>query len=1185
LSNRFRPSPLNFFRADRQSGSFTWNKARADFALHRGGCFLCIWPVISRGEFFFGRRAEDRMKLLISCCIAAFSVLFIATSRADIFQWEYINPAAPWEGKQASATPTPGGAGVSAVPGANLDARDLNTAYLDGADLQNSSLVGSSLLNATAYRSDFTGASLRQANLTRGYFLSAILTGADFTDAEIRRAEIGKESEGNGTGITLQQLYSTASYKAMDLSGIQLINNDLMGGNFVGQNLTGSNIVGDMRGTDFGNANLTQASLAGAMLAGASFNGAEVRGAIFADVVPRGGITLAQLYSTASYQAHDLSGIRLLINLSGANLASQKLTDASFYSATLTNADLREADLTGADISSTALTGANFTNANLTNVKAHFVTGNPNFTQAELQGADFFYATLTSPVFSDANLKNAKFWNATLPGAMFNQATLVNADFYQAKLNGADFTGANLSHANFYSVYEQTDLSNAVFRQANLSNANFHSATLAGADFTGADVRGASFYRNLPNSGIQLSQLYSTASYQAHDLTGIDLSYNELAGADFSGQTLVNVNFLSANLSGANFAGADVRGARFDTWSSGVGTGITLDQLYSTASYQAQNLSGIRLNLNNLAGANFAGQNLASATFAGADLSGANFSQANLRDADLFGALLASAVFTGADVRGARFGESGPITLAQLYSTASYQMHDLSGIVLDSHNLAGGNFAGQNLTNANFQLANLTGADFTGAVVQGASFFRSGPGTGITLSQLYSTASYAAHNLSRMRLTNSDFTGANFAGQDLTGTELAGATLAGADFTGATVREASFAKYYQEAGTGLTLAQLYSTASYQAHDLSGIHLSDNDLAGGDFANQNLTGASFIGADLAGASLRQANLTGANFSRTGMTNADFTGANIRSANFSIGFGEDGIALAQLYSTASYQEQDLRGINLSNHNLAGVNFAGQNLSNADLNGAVLTGADLTGADLRSPFSWSPDATSVTTNLIWHDSSVRSVELASGQSLAIRDYDPIPHFPAESTNPITVLNEFAVEAGGLLKIVLEADQWDSTISFIQGIPVALAGTLELNFAGGVDVAGQVGRTFNLFDWSGVDPYGEFTVASPYAWDLSKLYTTGEVTLSAITALAGDFNGDGSVDAADYVVWRKGLGTTYTQEHFELWRTNFGASRSAGSGSAIPSAGPRPAEVPEPLALTLLVFGATALVLFRRR
>ena len=49
----------------------------------------------------------------------------------------------------------------------------------------------------------------------------------------------------------------------------------------------------------------------------------------------------------------------------------------------------------------------------------------------------------------------------------------------------------------------------------------------------------------------------------------------------------------------------------------------------------------------------------------------------------------------------------------------------------------------------------------------------------------------------------------------------------------------------------------------------------------------------------------------------------------------------------------------------------------------------------------------------------------------------------------------------------------------------------------------------------------------------------------------LPGDHNNDGTVDAADHVVWRKGLGTTHTQDHFNEC-ANFGQSFSFGSGSS---------------------------------
>ncbi len=51
----------------------------------------------------------------------------------------------------------------------------------------------------------------------------------------------------------------------------------------------------------------------------------------------------------------------------------------------------------------------------------------------------------------------------------------------------------------------------------------------------------------------------------------------------------------------------------------------------------------------------------------------------------------------------------------------------------------------------------------------------------------------------------------------------------------------------------------------------------------------------------------------------------------------------------------------------------------------------------------------------------------------------------------------------------------------------------------------------------------------------------------------LPGDFNLDDVVDAADYTVWRDGLGTTFTQSDYDLWVGNFGASANtvAAAGS----------------------------------
>jgi len=71
-------------------------------------------------------------------------------------------------------------------------------------------------------------------------------------------------------------------------------------------------------------------------------------------------------------------------------------------------------------------------------------------------------------------------------------------------------------------------------------------------------------------------------------------------------------------------------------------------------------------------------------------------------------------------------------------------------------------------------------------------------------------------------------------------------------------------------------------------------------------------------------------------------------------------------------------------------------------------------------------------------------------------------------------------------------------------------------------------------------------------------------------LSSAPGDFNNNGVIDDADYVVWRKGLGTTYTQADYDVWRAHFGQSAGSGS-SAIANVA-----IPEPATLVLLMFAA---------
>jgi hypothetical protein len=82
--------------------------------------------------------------------------------------------------------------------------------------------------------------------------------------------------------------------------------------------------------------------------------------------------------------------------------------------------------------------------------------------------------------------------------------------------------------------------------------------------------------------------------------------------------------------------------------------------------------------------------------------------------------------------------------------------------------------------------------------------------------------------------------------------------------------------------------------------------------------------------------------------------------------------------------------------------------------------------------------------------------------------------------------------------------------------------------------------------------------------------------LAFTSASALAGDFNGDNSVDAADYVVWRKSDGSL---EDYDVWRAHFG--QTGGSPSAQRAAG----AVPEPASTALIILGCTGLVARRRK
>jgi hypothetical protein len=121
--------------------------------------------------------------------------------------------------------------------------------------------------------------------------------------------------------------------------------------------------------------------------------------------------------------------------------------------------------------------------------------------------------------------------------------------------------------------------------------------------------------------------------------------------------------------------------------------------------------------------------------------------------------------------------------------------------------------------------------------------------------------------------------------------------------------------------------------------------------------------------------------------------------------------------------------------------------------------------------------------------------------------------------------------------------------------------------------------GRGSMLFD-SGTDnthltsltvPAGTFSAGGTYLWQVRYQDNYGgwssyssRTSLSIAAPLAGDYNHDGIVDAADYMVWRKDPTNNGGAGGYNTWRAHFGMT--GASGAALLSADLMSAAVPEP-------------------
>lgn len=175
------------------------------------------------------------------------------------------------------------------------------------------------------------------------------------------------------------------------------------------------------------------------------------------------------------------------------------------------------------------------------------------------------------------------------------------------------------------------------------------------------------------------------------------------------------------------------------------------------------------------------------------------------------------------------------------------------------------------------------------------------------------------------------------------------------------------------------------------------------------------------------------------------------------------------------------------------------------------------------------------------------VGSLNLAPGSILDF-EFDTVSNADVSDLINVTAGNGLTIN-GGLLNIT--------------NLGNMTAGTYTL-----LDYVGDLGGSLASISFGSL-PTG-------FDYQLVNNMSATSIDLIVSTSLLGDYNSDGAVDAADYVLWRKNPPAYGDSAGYDVWRQNFGNSASASASSMS-------AAVPEPAASSCISMIAIVAALLR--
>ncbi len=176
---------------------------------------------------------------------------------------------------------------------------------------------------------------------------------------------------------------------------------------------------------------------------------------------------------------------------------------------------------------------------------------------------------------------------------------------------------------------------------------------------------------------------------------------------------------------------------------------------------------------------------------------------------------------------------------------------------------------------------------------------------------------------------------------------------------------------------------------------------------------------------------------------------------------------------------------------------------------------------------------------------------------------------------------VGDLTVQTG---RAVISAGVLDA-IADTANLTLAGGGTTDMADTGFIDLAAGINEQIgSLVLGTMTFTSGTFGATGSGATNIMDEYFSGMGIITVMGAnLPGDYNNDGKVDAADYVVWRNDPSNNGGPGGYNTWRANFGMT--AGSGTALPSTEMLSAAVPEPASIVLSMLPLVSMLFWRQK